>query len=199
MREDVTLAAFPARSRWLNDPVDWSTDGEDNLTISAGPRTDLFADPGGAKRHANAPALIGRRGGDFVLSASVRADLTATYDAGVLLLYGSENVWAKLCLELSPQGRPTIVSVVTRDLSDDCNSFPVDGDQVRLRVSRIGSAYAFHVASGGGFWHLVRYFSLDGDLEVGFLAQSPVGEGCVVHFHDIRYAPERLIDIRGGE
>lgn len=202
MTDVITLPAFPVPLRPLNTPVSWQVDGDDALTITAGARTDLFADPGGPDRFGNAPALIGRLDGDFTLSARIKTDLTATYDAGVLLLYAGEHTWAKFCLELSPQGKPTIVSVVNRGVSDDCNSLPVEGDDlrdVRLRISRVGTAFAFHAAIGTDFWHLIRYFALDGDPEVGFLAQSPTGEGCTVRFEEIRYTAKRLTELRNGE
>lgn len=196
----VTLPAFPAPLRWLNQPGQWHADGDDALVITAGPRTDLFSDPGEPNRYANAPALVGRLDGDFTLSARIRVDLRSTFDAGVLLLYADDERWAKLCLELSPQGVPTIVSVVTRGgVSDDCNSLPMTGDDVRLRVSRVGPAFAFHAAAGAGPWSLIRYFALDGDPEAGFLAQSPTGPGATVRFEDIRHTPTRLSDLRNGE
>jgi regulation of enolase protein 1 (concanavalin A-like superfamily) len=94
-----------------------------------------------------------------------------------------------------------LVSVVTRGLSDDANAFVVDGDEVLLRVSRLGSVYAFHASTdGGGFWQLVRYFDLDtaGAVEVGFEAQSPTGPGCTVTFDLISFLPTRLADPRDG-
>lgn len=199
MTDRIELPAFPAPLRRLHEPAAWQIDGDDALTLTAGPKTDLFSDPGGPDRNNNAPALLGRLHGDFTLSARIRADLAATYDAAVLLLYADGDNWAKFCVELSPQGRPTIVSVVTRGVSDDCNSIPVDGGDVRLRISRLGPAYAFHAAVGSDFWHLIRYFALDGEPEVGFLAQSPTGSGCTVRFGEITYTPKRLADIRSGE
>ncbi|MFF3437459.1 DUF1349 domain-containing protein [Streptosporangium sp. NPDC002721] len=198
MSETVSLPPFPTPLRWLNRPEDWSVDG-DVLSIGAGASTDLFFDPGEPDRYANAPALVGRLDGDFTLSTRVRLDLLSTYDAAALLLYAGDDRWAKCGLELSPQGRPTIVTVVTRGVSDDCNSVTMDGTEIRLRISRLGPAFAFHVADESGFWHLIRYFALDGDPEVGFLAQSPTGGGCTVRFEDIAYSPKRLADLRGGE
>ncbi|GAA4514079.1 MULTISPECIES: DUF1349 domain-containing protein [Nonomuraea] len=195
----VSLPAFPAPLRWLNEPEGWRADGDDTLVITAAAGTDLFSDPGEPNRYANAPALVGRLDGDFTLSARVRLDLRSTFDAGVLLLYADGDRWAKLCLELSPQGTPTVVSVVTRGVSDDCNSVPMTGEDIRLRVSRVGAAFAFHVAEGAGAWSLIRYFALDGDPEAGFLAQSPTGQGATVRFEDIRYASKRLTDLRNGE
>ncbi|MCO6717042.1 DUF1349 domain-containing protein, partial [Streptomyces sp. CHB19.2] len=78
-------------------------------------------------------------------------------------------------------------TVVTRGHSDDCNSFPVDGSSVWLRVSRTGRAFAFHASLDGEHWTFVRLFTLDAEKEtgaalVGFMTQSPMGEGCVVTY-----------------
>jgi hypothetical protein len=108
-------------------------------------------------------------------------------------------VWAKLCFELSPQEERMVVSVVTRGTSDDANCFVVDGDEVWLRIARMGPAYAFHASTDGSGWRLIRHFTL-GDLKpaVGFEAQSPTGEGCDVRFDDVRFEARRLTDLRDG-
>ena len=136
-----------------------------------------------------------------MLRARASAAHGATFDAAVLVVHADERTWAKLCLELSPQGRIMVVSVVTRGESDDCNSVVVDGP-VWLRVSRLTRAFAFHYSPDGTEWHMVRYFSLGLDeqapVEVGFLAQSPTGAGCTATFTDIAFVPELLADIRSG-
>jgi regulation of enolase protein 1 (concanavalin A-like superfamily) len=116
----VTIEPLPSPLRWLEPALAWSA-GDRRLELSAGPATDLFVDPAGGVPLLNAPALVGEVEGDFLFGASVRPELAATFDAGVLLVYRSETSWAKLCLERSPQGEPTVVSVVTRGVSDDCN------------------------------------------------------------------------------
>jgi uncharacterized protein len=175
--------------------------GPDSVEITAGPRTDWFIDPGGvAEPILNAPALVGRPSGDFLLSARVAVEFGSTFDAGVLVLYDHERLWAKLCFEYSPEREPMVVSVVTDGVSDDCNSFVVDADQIWLRVARIGSAFAFHASTDGAFWRLVRHFGLpaEGELRVGFEAQSPLGEGCTAAFTSIRYEARTLAEIRSG-
>lgn len=193
------LPALPTPMRWWNQPVAWEIVGEDTLMMTAGGGTDLFSDPDGQHRYANAPALLGHVDGDFMLSSRIRLTPAAQYDAGVLLLHSHQNCWAKLCVERSPQGELTVVSVVTRGLSDDCNSIPADGMHTRLRISRLGSAYAFHASTGNGFWHLIRYFPLEGDPYVGFLVQSPLGESCTARFEEIQYSPKRLPELRNGD
>ena len=172
------------------------------LILSAAAGTDMFVDPAGAPVVPDAGRFVGLPpAGDFTLAAQVRVEFGSTYDAGVLLLHAGERHWAKLCFEYSPQLRPTAVTVVTKGVSDDCNSFEVDGDTLWLRITRSGAAWAFHASADGSWWRLLRYFALGGDpaelVRVGFLAQSPAGEGCTATFDHITFragAPGNLRD-----
>jgi len=198
--ERLSIEPLPSPLRWLSSPPAWRA-GERSLELSAGPATDLFIDPAGGAALLNAPALVGEVEGDFLFSARVRPELASTFDAAVLLVWKGETSWAKLCLERSPQGEPTVVSVVTRGVSDDCNSFSVASGEVGLRIARLGDCFAFHASSGEGFWRLARYFTLGGEgaVEIGFLAQSPTGEGCRARFEQIAYEKRRLAELRNGE
>ena len=197
--ERVELAGFQAPLEWDPAPVAWSA-AEGALAVQAGPKTDVFVDPGDGAETVSGPRLLGSVDGDYSLSARVTVAFQSDYDAGVLLLWAHARLWAKLCFELSPQREPTVVSVVTRGVSDDCNSFVVDGNVVRLRVARLGQAFAFHASTDAQTWRLVRYFALEQgiDARVGFLAQSPLGGGCSVRFAEIAFRPGRLADIRSG-
>lgn len=198
---DVSMPAFPAALTWQVAPVSSRVDAA-AMTVVAGARTDMFIDPGGGEPVLNAPRLLGPPPpGDFRLAARVRAQLAQTYDAGVLVVWFGERTWAKLCFERSPQGVPMVVSVVTRGESDDANGFTVDGDQVWLRVSRLGPAWAFHASLDGAYWHLVRYFRLGATQEpvqVGFEAQSPTGPGCEVTFDQITFTSGAPAGLRDG-
>jgi regulation of enolase protein 1 (concanavalin A-like superfamily) len=200
LAEQVEIEPLPMPLRWLGRPEAWESSGG-RLTITAGPVSDWFVDPGGPTSVTNAPALVGEPSGDFVLGACVHVDFASTFDAGVLLVRCDEHHWAKLCFEYSPQDEPMVVSVVTRGVSDDCNSFTVDGRDVWLRVARIGDCFAFHASTDGRFWRLIRYFALDGaaGAAVGFEAQSPTGERCTATFEKIRFEARRLGDLRNGE
>ena len=124
----------------------------------------------------------------------------SVFDAGALMLRVDDRCWAKLCLEYSPQAEPTIVSVVTNGSSDDANGVLASGDEAWLRIARIGSAFAFHASSDGARWQLVRCFRLGAgdEVQVGFEAQSPTGEGCVATFDEISFEARHLEDLRGG-
>ena len=181
------------------------------LTLTAAAGTDLFVDPAGADPgQVRDPGQLPDAGrfaglppaGDFTLAAQVSVEFSSMYDAGVLLLHAAERQWAKLCLEYSPQLRPTAVTVVTRGTSDDCNSFEVDGNTLWLRITRSGAAWAFHASTDGKWWRLLRYFALSGDpadlVRVGFLAQSPTGEGCAATFDHITFRPGAPKNLRDG-
>lgn len=196
----MQLGRLPMAFEWQVAPADWTVGLDGTLHIVAGPRTDLFLDPGGGPAQLGAPRLMAPVDGDFQLSAYVQADLRATFDAGALVLHADEHTWVKLALERSPQGEAMVVSVVTRGLSDDANGRVVSGDAVWLRISRIGAACALHAADDGVHWKLVRHFAFpapDG-LTAGFLAQSPTGAGCAATFDGLEHVAEALADLRDG-
>jgi regulation of enolase protein 1 (concanavalin A-like superfamily) len=93
---------------WLNQPQSWDLSSEGQLTITAPAKTNWFIDPRGAVNISNAPTLLFPASGPCLLSAQVSVDHVAMYDAGVLMAYESPLAWAKLCLEPSPRGHPTI-------------------------------------------------------------------------------------------
>lgn len=198
--QTVTIPSLPSPLRWQNDPQSWSVDSDNNLSITAGQRTDWFLDPGGSVNVLNAPALLTTVQAPCMLKARVTPNVASTFDAAVLTVYQSDNQWAKLCFELSPQGQLMIVSVVTKGTSDDCNSIPINGQSVYLRLSVLEKAYAFHYSLDGNIWNMVRYFTLDErkNLEIGFLSQSPTGEACTSTFSEIAFLPQLLSDIRSG-
>lgn len=196
---DLHLPGLPGAGTWQNSPVAWAHTA-DTLSITAGAQTDLFIDPmGGAAKH-DSPLLTFVPHPTFTLAAHVTVDFAATYDAGVLLVYADALHWGKFCFELSPHGEPTIVSVVTNGVSDDCNSVPLARNDIYMRVTRLGQAFAFHYSEDGRFWRLVRYFSLHqaGNVVAGFSSQSPTGAGCQASFAEIRYAPVPVSDVRSG-
>lgn len=171
------------------------------LVLTAAAGTDLFVDPAGGGQVPDAGRLAGTPPpGDFSLAARVSVGFTSRYDAGVLVLQADRRHWAKLCFELSPQLTPMAVTVVTRETSDDSNSLEVTGDSLWLRMTRAGAAWAFHASTDGSWWRLLRYFSLRGesDARIGFLAQSPTGQGCTARFDQISFRSGAPADLRDG-
>jgi uncharacterized protein len=198
------LTALPTALTWVHPPVAWTAESEDQLTIQAGAATDLFSDPAGDVHKDDTPyAVFASADQQFTLSAHVRVDFASTFDAGALVVraHDQDDVWAKLCCEYSPHHYPTIVSVVTRGKSDDCNSVQLKENNVFLRITRREAIIAFHYSLDGRVWQLVRYFTLGvaPQLLVGLSAQSPTGGGCTAVFSQIRYTPTAVADLRSGD
>ncbi len=197
-----TLPGIPGECDWNYPPLEWSNAPENGLSITAGAQTDWFIDPAGNYNKDNAPcALFAPPDDSFLLSARVAVGFGAIYDAGTLQIRVRDDLWAKLCFEYSPQKKPMIVSVVTRGVSDDCNSVTLERPEVFLRVARTPQTLAFHYSQDGRYWQMVRYFTLGrmNALRAGFSAQSPTGEKCTAVFSEIRYHPGALKDNRSGE
>ncbi|MEU4220719.1 DUF1349 domain-containing protein [Actinoplanes sp. NPDC026623] len=188
-------------------PGVWRRDEGGAVLADAPAHTDFYVNPGGedsadAESMLNAATLLGvPPDGDFQLSARVTVDFRSQFDAGVLLLWIDERHWAKFCFEFSPDAEPMVVSVVTREVSDDANAFTVAERSVWLRVSRMGRVYVYHASTDGETWRLIRVFALGDDVSghrIGFEVQSPTGDGCAVAFTDIRFSGRSLADLRDG-
>ena len=193
------LWGLPTPSAWQNETADWkSTDG--SLILTAGRNTDWFDWPGGGHHVDSAPRLLYKAGGDFSFSTQVDVGARKTYDAGCVALHGTATHWAKLCLEAQASGGLSVVSVVTRGLSDDVTSFPVDGSSIYLKAAKDHGAIFFYASQDGRKWEIVRKFNLESPtgLWVGFSAQSPEGEGATARFTNVRYGggPVNLWNLR---
>jgi hypothetical protein len=198
--ETIQVPGIGAPFEWMNTPAGWQSTATE-LTIESGAETDWYISPVDGGVHANAPLLLFRPTGDFVLTARVTLDIRAQWDAGCLMVYADDSTWAKFALEISAYQEPTIVTVVTRGVSDDCNSTPIAGNSAHLRVARIGAAIIFYAALDGRTWKLVRAFTLGmpADLRVGFGSQSPIGQGGSAKFSAIAFERRTVSDIFRAE
>jgi regulation of enolase protein 1 (concanavalin A-like superfamily) len=191
---------------WLNDVVGNAVIEDDgSLKLTTGSRTDWFnppPDPSSPEGLSNAPALMfSAPDNDWQLSAKVMVNHQYLFDAGTIFVHQGPNDWCKLCFEYSPEKLPLIVSVVTREISDDANGPPIEGNSVNLRVSKYGAVMAFHFSVDGKYWTLHRAFSLrnpNDPMKLGFLAQAPTGESCIAQFSNIQFARSSLVNLRDG-
>jgi regulation of enolase protein 1 (concanavalin A-like superfamily) len=193
----LQIPGLPGELVLINAPSSASVSPEGVLTLAAPGRTNLFNSPNGTPAAQNAPMALFEPGGDFVLSARVSAELKAVYDVAALVLYENKDSWAKLCFENSVDKQALVVSVVTRGLSDDCNSAPVGAPFVYLALVKKGEEYSFHSSPDGKTWKLVRHFNfhVQGALKVGFAVHGSVGQGLEANFSSIvfsRTLPERM-------
>ncbi|SFN61596.1 DUF1349 domain-containing protein [Mycetocola miduiensis] len=189
--------------RWTGEDGDAHFDPDTSrLTLVSASGVDWTNDAFGAEHQHNATALAFEAPDEFTFSARVSVvGQRSTFDAGALAIWADRDHWAKLCFEFSPQAQAMVVSVVTADgFSDDANSSVVEADAVYLRLTRIGSGWAFHESRDGATWHFVRQFRMTFPEPplVGFLAQAPMGAACTAVFDRIAFALTVPHDLRDG-
>jgi regulation of enolase protein 1 (concanavalin A-like superfamily) len=93
------------------------------------------------------------------------------------------------------------VSVVTKGISDDCNSVELNSDKIFFKIAKADNVITLYYSSTGKNWFLVRHFTFDATnkLKVGFLAQSPTGKECKVQFSNLSYTAKKIKDPYVGE
>lgn len=172
-------------------------------TIAAGAATDWFFRPDGSQQKAEVPRLIlDTTAPEISLSARVSVGFAGIYDAGALFVQTAPDQWAKLAFEQSPQAGPTIVSVVTKGTSDDCDGPAHAADAVWLRLHVRAGIVAFHFSDDGRLWRFKRTFSLPRQpgaaIRLGLAAQAPKGEGCTARFAQVQLRHAPLMNFRDG-
>lgn len=197
----LNLPALPGPLTLVNNPVFARISPEGAFEMGAVGKTNLFNNPNGKNPTQNAPMALFEPKGDFVFSAKVSAKLNAVYDVAALVIYENAGSWAKLCFENSVNKEATIVSVVTRGLSDDCNSQTTPDAFAYLAIVRKGTEYSFHSSRDGKTWQLIRHFNLvtQSPIKIGFAVHGSVGNGLEAAFSSVEYrtqAPEKMRSLR---
>jgi uncharacterized protein len=185
--------------QWLNEPPEWSFDAG-GLTVFPAAATDFFRPPD-RPAHDSAGLLYGWVEGDFTATTRASAALAGFGDAAALTVRGEARTWAKLCVERSPVGEVSIVSVVTQTWSDDANNELLARPEAFLRLTRNGPLFGMHYSLDGRRWRFVRAFALPlpHRVMVGVHAQAPFQGGCRASFAFLDLAAEPVGDFRSGE
>ena len=195
------LVGFSEASWFGSEPM-WEPSGESGVRVEAPVGCDRFHDPVTGRRVIDNPALLTRVPTDATLVARASVAFRATFDAAVLVVYERDDALGKLCFERAPDGRPIVVSVVTRGVSDDANGWYVDVPSLWLRVSRVDRAFAFHASTDAVRWDLVRLFALNRrDVAyMGLSVQAPIGTGCTATFDHVAVHEGAIAydDVRSG-
>jgi regulation of enolase protein 1 (concanavalin A-like superfamily) len=170
------------------------------IRISAPAQCDYFQDPAGRLRNDSAPYLHLDVTGDFVAKALVAHPFRFNYDAAALMVRQDARHWAKLCFEATDFGTHAVVSVVTDGVSDDANGVNYHWPQVWLQMVRKDNLFALHYAPDGEQWNMVRLFSLElsQTVQVGMVAQCPIGAGTEIDFLHFSLEQRSVEDIRTG-
>lgn len=198
-QDKIKIDAIPFSLQWKNQPLSFKT-ATNSLEIKAGEKTDMFRDPNATYNTNTAPILLFTPDADFVLSARIGHDFAQKWDGGALVLMSDDTHWVKFCFEKDYTGAKRVVSVVTNDISDDCNSVAYTSKAAYFKIAKAGNVITLYTSETGTDWLLVRHLQFNtAPVQVGFLAQSPTGSACTVTFSDIRYLNKKISDPYKGE
>lgn len=198
--DSLRLPGIPHPLFWYNTPAQYNV-RNGVLQITAGPKTDMFRDPNVTYNTDNAPKLLFEADEDFVLSASIYHPFLSKWDGGALVLIEDSLNWIKFCFEKDYTGARRVVSVVTKDISDDCNSAALLSGKVYYKMAKAGNVITLYYSTDNKKWLLIRHLQFNNKkkIRIGFLAQSPTGHKCQVSFSDIRYEQKKIKDPYIGE
>lgn len=196
----LKITAIPNPLTWQNTPISYSIK-DNSLTIVAGEKTDMFRDPNVTYNTDNAPKLLFKPANDFVLSTSIQHGFTNKWDGGAIVLVEDSLNWIKFCFEKDYTGAKRVVSVVTKDISDDCNSIEISNNKVYYKIAKADNVITLYASVDGKKWLLIRHLQFNNSkpFQVGFLAQSPTGNFCKVSFADIKYQAKKINDPYTGQ
>jgi regulation of enolase protein 1 (concanavalin A-like superfamily) len=199
---DLSSGALASRLlTWDHPPLRWEPLPGSGMRVHVPARVDYFQSPAGTHAADNAPFLWANAVGDFVAQAQVQPGFATHYDAGALMVRSSARQWAKLCYEATDFGTHAVVSVVTREYSDDANGVNLTVPAVWLQLFRKGDVFGMHYALDGEGWQMVRLFRLEvsAAVKVGLVAQCPAGPGTTIDFLSFSVEPRSVKDLRAGK
>lgn len=198
--DSVLIKAIPFRLFWDNKPASFIKT-QNGFTIIAGEKTDMFRDPNVTYNTDNAPKLMFKPGNDFVLTAAIEHGFSTKWDGGAIVLKADSLNWIKFCFEKDYTGKRRVVTVVTKNISDDCNSAEINSNKVFYKIAKADNVITMYYSLNGKEWLLIRHLQFDtpNGFEAGFLAQSPLGKKCKVKFSNISYKAKKIKDPYLGE
>jgi regulation of enolase protein 1 (concanavalin A-like superfamily) len=199
-KKEVSVPFLPKPLVWYNQPLHFSVN-KSSIVTEAGENTDMFRDPNATYNTDNAPKLLFVPDSNFVLIASIEHSFSNKWDGGALVLMADSAHWIKFCYEKDYTGARRVVSVVTSNVSDDCNSVSLDLNKVYYKMAKADNVITLYYSTDQKTWLLVRHLQINFEtsLRVGFLAQSPTGQRCEVRFADIQYSSVKIKDPYLGE
>jgi len=187
--QEVRLNAIPYLMNFQNSFINYKVISDNSLEINAPGHTDLFISPDGGYAINKSPGLLFKPDSDFILTAKIKLEFKSKWDAGALLVFNDAKHFAKFCFESDFRGSARVVSVVCNETADDCNSMAINKNEIFYRItgSTKGKTFGFYYSTDGKSWFPIRSFKLDktDDIKIGFSAQSPSGDGCLVTFSNI--------------
>ena len=160
----------------------------DLLNVEAGSKTDFWRETFYGFIHDDGHFGYTEVTGDFSAEVTFRGDYQALYDQAGMMLRLDETTWLKAGIEYT-DGEQHLSVVVTRGVSDwSVLPLSTPPDEVRLRLTRLGSAVLVQYSLDSGPWAMLRLAALtDAEtLHVGVMCCSPQRAGFEATFSDFR-------------
>lgn len=164
--------------QWMNQPEVFLV-SDQSIEIIAPEGSDFFNNPEDLSVTGTAPFLYKEVEGDFVAVAHLEPDFTDQWNAMALMVHIDSMNWIKFAFENSDATGPGIVSVVTRDVSDDANGAVLnEAPTIWLKLIRKNNLYSMLWSGGGKNYQMARLSAMKNvtSVKVGLEVQSPVGK-----------------------
>ena len=198
--EGSNLLEVAQSFQWSNPPTEFEfQDGSLEITVVSG--TDFFNNPETLEVTGTAPLLYREIEGDFVATALVQPDFGDMWNASSVMVFIDSLNWIKFAFENSDATGRTLVSVVTRETSDDANGPLMTGeDTIWLRVIKKSHLYALHWSLDRSNFKMARLCSMpeSRQVRVGLEAQCPVGTIATHKFLYFSLESKTVDDLRLG-
>lgn len=173
------------------------------LEITSGAETDFFIEPVlPPYEKANAPLLLKNVDNTkpFTFSFKTTPIHKVKYDAGMAFIYVDDKHWLKFAFEADERMNKRLVTVKTKDFSDDNNHDAVKSPSVFMKISSDTKVIGFYYSIDGKNWQLVRVFKNEypPTIKLGVGSQSPVGKGNKSVFEQFQFSETSVKDFRMG-
>lgn len=187
--------------KWMNAPESFSV-ADNSIQVIADKGTDFFNNPEDLSITATAPLLYQDVNGDFVLNALVKPDFSSMWNAVSLMVFIDDANWIKFAFENSDATGKSIVTVVTKGVSDDANGAVLSElEQVWLKLIRKENIYSMLWSADGHQYKMARLTSMPvaETIKVGVEFQSPVGDPASHQLNYFSLTKTTVADLRKGE
>jgi hypothetical protein len=170
--------------KWMNEPQEWK-EREGGLVLRTDAKTDFWRITHDGGVRDNGHFFYETISGDVVVTTHLEGDFSALYDHAGLMIRIDEKHWIKCGIEYF-EGAHCRSVVVTREYSDwsIVTQGPRNSLWVRVKIS--GVTAEISVSEDGEEYVAFRqaYFPASPNIQVGYMAASPSGDGFEVRFSD---------------
>lgn len=170
------------RFHWYNPPGGYSV-SDGHLTITPDRGTDFWQKTYYGFTPDSGHFLYLEVSGDFVLETRIHYRFSKQFDQGGLMVRTDPEHWIKTAVEYQIEGPASLGAVVTR-VESDWSLSDFTGDEIFLRLKRVGDNFGAYFSTDGSTWRMIRLASLPlaDPVQAGLFAASPVDGGFAAQF-----------------